>query len=129
MAALDKEWTKLRNINCWDESKVEEWSHVASRARKQGCKVRVGQIFDILVEKNSELDESDPNRKFKGRVVFEGCYVKDEENNWAIFSEIASCPASMEASRSADAYGMLPSRSIQIADRETAYTQVVILLT
>ena len=29
----------------------------------------------------------------------------------------------MEASRSADAYGMLPGRSIQIADGESAYTQ------
>ena len=70
-----------------------------------------------------ELHESDPNRKFKGRVVFEGCYVKDEENNWAIFSEIASCPASMEASRSADAFGLLPGHSIEIADGESAYTQ------
>ena len=34
MAALDKEWTKLRNINCWGESKVGEWFQVASKARK-----------------------------------------------------------------------------------------------
>ena len=85
--------------------------------------MHIGRIFDILVEKNSELDESDPARKFKGRVVFEGCYVKDEDNNWAIFSEIASCPASMEASRCADAFGLLPGHSIQIADGESAYTQ------
>jgi hypothetical protein len=96
---------------------------VASRAKRSGVKVHIGRIFDILVEKNSELDINDPNRKFKGRVVFEGCYVKDEDNNWAIFSEIASCPASMEASRSADAYGLLPGHSIQIADGESAYTQ------
>jgi predicted peptidase len=79
--------------------------------------------FLYAIEKNSELDESDPNRKFKGRVVFEGCYVKDEDNNWAIFSEIASCPASMEASRAADAFGMLPGHGIEIADGESAYTQ------
>ena len=123
MAALDKEWTKLRNIGCWDESRVEEWSIVANKAKKSGIKVHIGRIFDICVEKNSELDESDPNRKFKGRVVFEGCYVKDEDNNWAIFSEIASCPASMEASRAADAFGMLPGHSIEVADGESAYTQ------
>jgi hypothetical protein len=114
-ASLDKEWTKLRNITTWDESRVEEWSVVAARAKRNGIKVHIGRIFDICVEKNSELDESDPNRKFKGRVVFEGCYVKDEDNNWAIFSEIASCPASMEASRLADASGMLPGHSIEIA--------------
>ena len=96
---------------------------MASRAKRAGTKVHIGRIFDILVEKNSELAENDPNRKFKGRVVFEGCYVKDEENNWAIFSEIASCPVSMEASRSADAYGLIPGNSIQLADGESAYTQ------
>ena len=68
----------------------------------------VGRIFDICVEKNSELPESDPNRKFKGRVVFEGCHVKDEGNIcWAIFSEITSCPATMEAGKAADAFGLL----------------------
>ena len=123
MAALDKEWNKLRNMNCWDETLVEEWSVVASRAKRSGTKVHIGRIFDICVEKNSELHENDPNRKFKGRVVFEGCYVKDEDNNWAIFSEIASCPASMEASRCGDAFGMLPGHDIQIADGESAYTQ------
>ena len=96
---------------------------VAGRAKRNGTKVHIGRIFDICVEKNSELDENDPNRKFKGRVVFEGCYVKDEDNNWAIFSEIASCPASMEASRSADAFGLLPGHGIEIADGESAYTQ------
>ena len=123
MAALDKEWNKLRNMGCWDETRVEEWQAVATRAKRGGTKVHIGRIFDICVEKNSELDENDPNRKFKGRVVFEGCYVKDEDNNWAIFSEIASCPASMEASRCADAFGLLPGHSIQIADGESAYTQ------
>jgi hypothetical protein len=123
MASLNKEWDKVRNMGCWDESRVEEWSVVASRSKRSGVKVHIGRIFDICVEKNSELDESDPNRKFKGRVVFEGCYVKDEDNNWAIFSEIASCPASMEASRAADAFGMLPGHDIEIADGESAYTQ------
>ena len=84
----------------------------------------VGRIFDICVEKNSELPESDPNRKFKGRVVFEGCHVKDEGNiYWAIFSEITSCPATMEAGKAADAFGLLPGHEIQVADGESAYTQ------
>ena len=60
---------------------------------KTGAVRHVGRIFDICVEKKSELPESDPNRKFKGRFVFEGCHVKDEDNNWAKLSEITSCPA------------------------------------
>ena len=57
------------------------------------------------------------------RVVFEGCHVKDEGNNWAIFSEITSCPATMEAGKAADAFGLLPGHEIQVADGESAYTQ------
>ena len=123
MASLDKEWDKLRRQGCWDESSVCEWSVIASQARASNKKVHVGRVFDICVEKNSELPETDPNRKFKGRVVFEGCNVRDEENNWAIFSEIASCPATMEASKAADAYGMFAGHDVQIADGESAYTQ------
>eukprot|EP00439_Symbiodinium_sp_Y106_P079851 s1908_g18.t1 len=92
-------------------------------AISKGGPFHVGRIFDICVEKNSELPESDPDRKFKGRVVFEGCHVKDEGSNWAIFSEIASCPATMEAGKAADAFGLLPGHEIQVADGESAYTQ------
>jgi len=62
LAAMDKEWNKLRNIGCWDESRVQEWKHVASNARRDGTKVHIGRIFDIFVEKNSELEENNPNR-------------------------------------------------------------------
>ena len=86
-------------------------------------KAHFGCIFDICVEKNSELPDGDPNKKFKGRVVFEGCHVKDEANNWAIFSEIASCPATMQAAKAADAYGLLDGHGVQCADGESAYTQ------
>ena len=58
--------------------------------------------------------------------MFEGCYVKDEENNWAMYSEIASCPTSTEVSRSADAFDLLPEYSIEIADGELAYTQALL---
>ena len=96
-ASLDKEWTKLRNQGCWDETKVREWSDVAKEAKNVGRKTHVGRIFDICVEKNAELPLGDPNRKFKGRVVFHGNNVKDEDNNWAIFSELSSAPATMQA--------------------------------
>ena len=86
-------------------------------------KAHFGCIFDICVEKNSELPDGDPNKKFKGRVVFEGCHVKDEANNWAIFSEIASCPATMQAAKAADAYGLVDGHGVQCADGESAYTQ------
>ena len=67
-----------------------------------------------------------PRRKYKGRVVFEGCNVRDEYQNWALFAEMSSCPATMEAAKAADAYGMFPGHEIEIADGESAYTQALL---
>ena len=59
-----------------DELGVREWKKVAAEARANGKTVHVGKVFDICVEKNHELPEDDFNRKYKGRVVFEGCFVE-----------------------------------------------------
>ena len=56
-------------------------------------------------------------------MVFEGCNVKDQDNRWAIFQEITSCPATMEAGKMADAYGVMTGHTIEMADGESAYTQ------
>ena len=104
-----------------------EWKKVAAEARANGQTVHVGRIFDICVEKNHELPEDDPNRKYKGRVVFEGCFVRDQSNHWAMFSEATSCPATMAAGKMCDAYGMLPGHALQVSDGESAYTQAKLL--
>ena len=49
-----------------------EWDDVASKAKKEGYDVHMGYLFGICVERNSELDENDSMRKYKGRVVFQG---------------------------------------------------------
>ena len=45
--------------------------------------VHVGRIFEICVEKGAELNKGDPGRKFKGRVVYQGNNVKDENYDMA----------------------------------------------
>ena len=55
------------------------------------------------------------------RVVFEGCFVRDQSNHWAMFSEATSCPATMAAGKMCDAYGMLPGHALQVSDGESAY--------
>ena len=122
-AALQIEWDKLTSQGCWDLSTVQEWHDVAAKARKEGEKIHVGRIFDICVEKNHELPEDDPNRKYKGRVVFEGCFVRDEIGHWAPFSENTSCPATMAAGKMGDAHGLLPGNLLEVSDGESAYTQ------
>ena len=124
--SVQKEWDKLRRAGkcgCWDESGVREWADVAAEARRNKMKAHVGAIFDICVEKGSELPAGDPARKFKGRVVFQGNRVKDENYDIAMFSDLSSSPASMEAGKAADAYGLFPGNTVEQSDAEQAYTQ------
>ena len=122
-ASVLKEWDKLRAAGCWDESRVREWSDVAVEARNSGQKAHVGRIFEICVEKGSELPSGDPGRKFKGRVVFQGNNVRDENWQAALFNEMSSAPASMEASKACDAFGLFPGHATQQCDAEQAYIQ------
>ena len=61
--ALDKEWSRLRAANCWDETGVREWADVACEARLKGWKAHVGLIFEICVEKGSELPIGHPDEQ------------------------------------------------------------------
>jgi len=122
-AALQKEWDRLRAAGCWDETKVREWSDVASEARKTGKIAHMGRVFALCVEKGSELPAGDPGRKFKGRVVFQGNNVRDQSWDTAMFQDLGSSLASMEASKAADAYGLFCGRVIEQADAAQAYIQ------
>ena len=103
--ALKKEWKRLRDRKVWDESTVINWSLIASKARKHGDEIHLGKVFGIMVEKNHELSVDDPNRKFKYRVVFQGNNVCDQDYAAAVFQDLGSSPASMEASKNIDCYG------------------------
>ena len=123
LQSLLKEWDKLRAAKVWDEGAVREWSQVAAEARRTGTKTHVGRIFEICVEKGAELPRGDPARKYKGRVVFQGNQVHDENWQSALFQQVASCPATMAAAKAADAYGLLTGNGVEQCDAEQAYTQ------
>ncbi len=50
--------------------------------------IHVGRIFAIIVEKNAELAEGHPFRKFKAGVVFQGNNVKDDMSYEALFQDL-----------------------------------------
>ena len=83
----------------------------------------LGSLMELCYLKGSELDENDLGRKFKGRVVFLGDRVKDQYGATAVFEELASSPAGIEASKLCDGYGLLPGHKCEAADAEQAYTQ------
>ena len=83
----------------------------------------MGRLFGICVEKGSELPETDPRRKYKYRVVFQGNRVVNQSWEAAIFQDLGSSPASMESGKAVDAYGCFQGHSCQQADAEQAYVQ------
>ena len=121
--AILKEWTKLREAGCWREDKVQEWADVKRRAQQNGEEVHVGSLHELCMEKGSELPPDHEDRKFKGRVVFLGDRVRDAYGHAAVFDELSSSPAAMEAGKFCDSYGLLPGHCTKQADAKQAYIQ------
>ena len=110
-----------------NEDKVEEYADVIKRRGRQTT--HFGRLFAVLVEKNSELHENHKDRMFKGRVVFDGSDVKDQDKDVALFQDLSSCPATMHASKAADTYGLFPGHITMQADARQAYTQCTLKVT
>ena len=123
LKAKDAEWDRLRVKIVWGEDNPREWADVRREADQLGIEVHMGYLFGICVEKNSELPQGDPKRKYKYRVVFQGNRVVNQHYDAAIFQDLGSSPATIEASRAADAYGCAPGHVIEAADAEQAYVQ------
>ena len=79
-------------------------------------------MFEICVEKGSELPAGQKLRKVKGRTAFQGNNVRDENADVALFSELGSSPATMEAGKAVDAYGSQPGFVNQQNDGVQAHT-------
>ena len=80
-------------------------------------------MFGICVEKGSELPTGDKGRKYKGRFVFGGDFVKDEWFQDGVFIDLGSSPATLEASKILDAHGLIKNYTTEIADAIQAYIQ------
>ena len=113
-AAVDKEWAKLRAADngrgTWDESAVRSLWDVKRDAKEKlattGFHTHFGNLFDLCVEKHSELTED--MRKYKGRVVFGGHRVFDEFGLAAEFPDQGSGASFLTASKLCDAVAMPP---------------------
>ena len=82
-------------------------------------------MFEVCVEKGSELPDGHKLRKFKGRTVFQGNNVMDENSDTALVSELRSSPAATEAGKAVDAYGSQPGHTAEQNDGVQAYIQAL----
>ncbi len=87
----------------------------------------MGRVFALCVEKGNEIPAGDPARKFQGRAVFQGNNVRHHNWDAAVFQELGSAPASMQASKAADAFGLFQGHTIQQADAVHAYIQAKLI--
>jgi hypothetical protein len=105
---------------CWGESEVQSKRKLLAQHRQKNTKCHWRRVFAFCIEKGSELDADDPNRKFKGRVFFQGNNVKDEIYDWTLFAEIGSSPCTIQAGKMADAIGLLDGNRVECSDAEAA---------
>ena len=127
--AVDEEWAKLRAADegrgTWDETCVRECWDVKTEAQKKleatGLHTHFGALFDLCVEKHSELEEA--KRRYKGRVVFGGHRVQDEYGLAAEFPDQGSGASFLTPSKLCDAVSLLPDCDGEQSDAPSAYTQ------
>ena len=122
-SARKAEWERLWKKGVWDVEQIRDWDEIAREARASGKEVNMGRLFGIMVEKGSELQSDDPRRKYKYRVVFQGNNVVNQNWEAALFQNLGSSPATMEAGKVADFMGCLKGNTTQQADAEQAYVQ------
>ena len=124
---MDKEWARLRSLQggkeTWDENHVREYEEVVDQAQKECRTVHFGNVFNLCVLKGSGLRPGDASRKYKGRAVFQGNRVWDQNWDVAMLQEPSSSSATMEASKAVDFLGMQKGWATQQADAKQAYTQ------
>ena len=75
--------------------KVKEKSEVVWKAKQDGKVVHFGALMQLCHLKNSELDEI--YQSYKGRLVFRGDNVKDQEGEYAVFTEQGTASSHMTA--------------------------------
>ena len=116
--------TSCRN-GTWDLTRVRPKRQVADEARRAGKKVNFGRVFGLGTIKGSELTKGHNDRRHKGRYVFDGRHVavRDEVNATAVFQDRGSSPATIEASKLVDCYGLIDSNDEEVSDAPQAYTQ------
>ncbi len=85
--------------------------------------MQFGRVRCLCAEKDAELPENQPSRKFKGGVVFLGNQIRNQYFETAAFADLSNSAATLEGARMADFYGRCRGNSSQQADANQACIQ------
>ena len=122
IAAVDKEWEKLKKFSVWNLTKVRSKKEVIDEAKSSGTKVHFASLMDICHLKNAELEAK--HQKYKCRVVLRGDIVKDDSGSYAVFTEQGSSASQMTAAKVMDIISRLLGCDGQAGDAVSAYAQL-----
>jgi len=120
--ALSKEWGKLEAKTAWDVTKVRAKKDVIREAKAAKKSVHFGSLMELCHIKNSQMGEE--FWSYKGRIVFRGDIVKEEDGTYAVFTEQGASASNMAAAKFLDAIARIPGNDGEDSDAIGAYTQV-----
>ena len=80
-----------------------------------------GRIDPRCMRKHSELDKQ--FHKYKGRIIYRGDSAKDQDDNCAVYADMASSASLLAGSRMVDATGLMSGHGCEQSDAPGAYTQ------
>ncbi len=128
MKKMRDEWNGLTEQGTFEfgtkkEPQIFEYDEIRRIAKSNNEEIHFGRVHGIMVEKHWQLPKDDPRRKFKGRAVLLGNKVTNQNIEAAFFQDLGNSPATFEAARWADLYGLLPKNSVTLADAIRAYIQ------
>ena len=83
--AVENEWRKLEEKQSWLTDTVRSKKSVIEEAKRTKKQVHFGSLMDLCHLKNAEL--AIEFQKYKGRVVFRGDIVKDQDGHTALSSD------------------------------------------
>ena len=120
-AAIWQEAQALIQEGTWLPGSVIDRDALVESAKKSGKKIHLGQLMSICSIKFWEMPPT--QHKYKGRIVFRGDCVKDENGAPAIFQELSASPTGINTANSVIAFGSIEGSKVQCSDAVRAYIQ------
>ena len=89
----------------WDsvKEKAQAQADAAKCKEATGESTHFGDLMTLCHEKHAELFKPEDEKVYKGRIVFRGDNVKDEEGYLAVFCEQGTSASHLEAAKMMDA--------------------------
>ena len=125
LKATENEKQGLLANGTWDESNIRPKSEILAMAQSSGNKIHIGSLMVVVSIKGVEK----PSNEWivKARIVFRGDAVRDEENQAAVFDDIAAlAPTSLGGLKLTVAYGLLDGNETTTSDCIKAYVQSIL---